>query len=109
VDFLGHLLLHLPGKLLVIWDGLPAHRAALVRDFVCAQHSRLTIAWLPGYAPELTPVEYLWDYWKRHELPNFCPRDFGQLSYYARRALKRMHRRPSLVMAFWQQADLFPL
>jgi hypothetical protein len=46
---------------------------------------------------------------KRHELPNFCPRDFGQLSYYARRALKRMRRRPSLVMAFWEQAELFPL
>ena len=27
VDFLGHLLRHLPGKLLVVWDGLPAHRA----------------------------------------------------------------------------------
>jgi len=28
---------------------------------------------------------------------------------HARRALKRMRRRPSLVMAFWQQAQLFPL
>jgi hypothetical protein len=49
VDFLGHLLRCLPGKLLVIWDGLPAHRAALVRDFIRAQRGRLTIEWLPGY------------------------------------------------------------
>jgi transposase len=109
VDFLGHLLRHLPGKLLVIWDGLPAHRAALVRDFIRAQRGRLAIAWLPGYAPELNPVEYLWGYWKRHELANFCPRDFGQLSYHARRALRRMRRRASLVMAFWQQSELVPL
>jgi transposase len=109
VDFLGHLLRHLPGKLLVIWDGLPAHRAALVRDFIRAQRGRLRIARLPGYAPELNPVEYLWGYWKRHELPNLCPRDFGQLSYHARCALKRMRRRPSLVMAFWEQSELFPL
>ena len=40
-------------------------------------------------APELNPVEYLWGYWKKRELPNFCPRDFGQLSYQARRALRR--------------------
>jgi transposase len=39
---------------------------------------------LPVYAPELNPVEYIWGYWKHHELPNFCPRDFGQLSYQAR-------------------------
>ena len=29
-------------------------------------------------------MKYLWGYWKHHELPNFCPRDFGQLSYQAR-------------------------
>jgi transposase len=28
--------------------------------------------YLPGYAPELNPVEYLWGYWKHHALPNFC-------------------------------------
>jgi DDE superfamily endonuclease len=53
VDFLGHLLRHLPGKLLVVWDGLPAHRARLVSDFIRAQRGRLAIEWLPGYAPEL--------------------------------------------------------
>jgi len=109
VDFLGHLLRHLPGKLLVVWDGLPAHRARLVSEFIRAQRGRLAIEWSPGYAPELNPVEYIWGYWKRHELPNFCPRDFDQLSHHARRALARMRRRPTLVMAFWEQAELFPL
>jgi len=109
VDFLGHLLHHLRGKLLVVWDGLPAHRARLVSDFIRAQRGRLAIVWLPGYAPELNPVEYLWGYWKHHELPNFCPRDFARLSCHARQALRRMRRRPALVMAFWEQADLFPL
>jgi transposase len=66
-------------------------------------------ATLPAYAPELNPVEYLWSHWKQHELPNFCPQSFAELSVHARRALRRMRRRPSLVMAFWQQADLFPL
>jgi transposase len=83
IDFLGHLLRHLPGKLLVVWDGLPQHRARLVTEFISAQRGRLAIERLPAYAPELNPVEYIWGYWKHHELPNFCPRDFGQLSYQA--------------------------
>ena len=58
------------------------------------------------YAPELNPVEYIWGYWKHHELPNFCPRDFTQLSHQARRALRRMRRRPRLVRSFWHQAKL---
>jgi hypothetical protein len=31
------------------------------------------------------------------------------LSHYARRAFRRMRNRPSLVIAFWRQAELFPL
>jgi hypothetical protein len=37
------------------------------------------------------------------------PQNFGQLSHYARKALRRMRKRPSLVIAFWRQAELFPL
>ena len=109
VDFLGHLLRHLPGRLLVIWDRSKTHRSRLVGEFVAGQRGRIELAYLPSYAPELNPVEYIWGYWKHHELPNFCPRDFSELSYHARRALRRMRRRPTLVMAFWEQAELFPL
>lgn len=90
VDFLGHLLRHLPGKLLAVWDGLPAHRARLVSQFLNAQRGRLAIERLPGYAPELNPVEHIWGYWKHHELSNFRPRDFAQLSHAARHAPRRM-------------------
>jgi hypothetical protein len=52
IEFLEHLLRHLRRPLLVIWDGLPGHRSGAVRDFVAAQGRRLTLEWLPGYAPE---------------------------------------------------------
>jgi transposase len=108
VEFLGHLLRHLSGKPLIVWDGLRSHRSRPVLDFVHEQHGRLWLEFLPAYAPELNPVEYLWTHWKQHELPNFCPTTFGQLRHYARKALRRMRRRPTPVTAFWQQADLFP-
>jgi len=107
VEFLKHLLRHVRGKVLVIWDGLRSHRSGLVKDFVFAQRGRLHIEFLPAYAPELNPVEYLWGYWKQHELPNFCPKNFFELSHHARKALCRMRRRPTLVTAFWKQAELF--
>jgi transposase len=107
IEFLQHLLRHLRRPLLVIWGGLPGHRSTAVRDFVADQEGRLTLECLPGYAPELNPVEYLWAHLKHHEIPNLCPRERWQLSDAARAALQRMRRRPRLVTAFWKQADLF--
>jgi len=63
------------GPFLNIEIGLSAHRSHLVRDFILARRERLAVERLPSYAPELNPVEYLWGYWKHHELPNYCPRE----------------------------------
>jgi transposase len=92
VEFLELLLRHLPGKLLVIWDGLPGHRSGLVKDFVAGQQGRLELERLPAYAPELNPVEYLWGHLKHHELPNFCPKNPSELSHHTIRALRRLRR-----------------
>ena len=48
VQFLGHLLRHLSGKVLVIWDRLPGHRARLVKEFVAEQQGRLRLEYLPA-------------------------------------------------------------
>ena len=107
VQFLTHLMRHITGDLVVIWDGLPSHRSRLIKEFVASTNGRLELEFLPAYAPELNPVEYLWGHWKKHELPNFCPKNYGELSYHARHALRKMRRRPTLVTAFWKQAKLF--
>jgi transposase len=107
VQFLSHLMRHIPKDMLVIWDGLRFHRRRLVKDFVIRQNGRIDLEYLPAYAPELNPVEYLWGYWKQHELPNFCPKTFAQLSYHAVRALKRMRRRPSLITASGNKRNCF--
>ena len=59
IEFLSHLLRHVPGKLLIVWDGLPGHRSRATWEFIREQRGRLWVEFLPGYAPELNPVEYL--------------------------------------------------
>jgi transposase len=109
IEFLEHLRRHLPGKLLLIWDGAAIHRSKLVRDYLATQQGELWVERLPAYAPELNPVEYLWAYWKQHELPNLCARDLWQLSGWAAHALRRMRRKKTrLITAFWKQAELWP-
>jgi transposase len=108
VTFLKHLLRHIPGKLLLVGDRLPAHRSRLVQDFVATQQGRIHIEYLPAYAPELNPTEYIWGHCKHHDLPNACPKTFVERTTGARRALTRMRRRPTLISAFWKQASLWP-
>ena len=74
VTFLKALRRQLRQRLLIIWDGLRAHRSRRVRDYVDSTRGRVQLAFLPPYAPELNPVEYLWAWLKRHALANFCPR-----------------------------------
>jgi transposase len=106
VDFLRHLLRQLPGDLMIIWDGLPVHRSRIVRSFVENTKGRAILAWLPAYAPELNPTEYIWGHLKCHAVANFCPSDLQDLSNTARRALRRAQRRTTLVRSFWKQAEL---
>lgn len=106
VEFLKALTQHIAQPLLVVWDRLPSHRSKMVWEFVEDLNGRIHLEYLPPYAPELNPVEYIWAHWKHHELPNLCPKDFWELSEVARRTLRRMRRRPRLITAFWKQADL---
>lgn len=108
VEFLKALVRHIETPLLIVWDRLAAHRSRLVRDYLDSLQGHIQVEYLPAYSPELNPVEYIWAYWKQHELPNVCPRDYWQLGEVARRTLRRMRRRPRLVTAFWKQASLWP-
>jgi len=66
IDVLHRLREAMPtGKLVVIWDGAPYHRAGAVRD--AAARLNITIMPLPGYSPDLMPVEPLWR-WLREDV-----------------------------------------
>jgi transposase len=106
VEFLKALGRQIKGKLLIVWDGLPAHRSRLVRQYVESLDGRIVLERLPAYAPELNPVEYLFGYAKQRELANLCLRVIDDVRRFASGRLKAIQRRPRLIAAFWQQAEL---
>jgi transposase len=107
VEFLKALRAHLKQRLLIVWDGLKAHRSKLVREYLDSTAGDVQIEFLPPYSPDLNPVEYLWAWLKRHALANFCPGSLGELNDVARRKLKSAQKRPSILAACWAQAELW--
>ena len=99
VEYLRALLRHLRGPLILIWDRLNVHRAALIKALL-RRHPRLRTELLPPYAPELNPVEQLWQHLKWNCLANFAPRDVLQLAGVARRRPAHIRRNPNRLRAF---------
>lgn len=106
IEFFSALYRTIGRKLLVVWDGLPAHRGRLVRAFIKTLRGAIQLETLPAYASELNPVTYIWGYLKQHAMANFCAHDLAQLSDVARQKPRSMRRRTTLVTAFWKQAEL---
>jgi transposase len=99
VRFLRHLLRHLPGRLLVVWDGSPIHRAQSVRDFLAqGGAARIHLEPLPAYAPELNPDEGIWRYLKRVELRNVCCHDLPERRLELRLAAKRLRHKRAVIL-----------
>lgn len=65
VELLKKLMYRRKNPLHLVVDGLPAHKKGLVRDYVAATQGKLTLHFLPGYAPELNPDELVWSHAKR--------------------------------------------
>jgi transposase len=99
IEFLRQLLRQLPGQVVLVWDRLPAHRGARVRKFL-VRHPRLHVEFLPAYAPELNPVEYLWSWLKTNPLANHCAPDLDQLTDDLLNGSEPLFSNPPLLQGF---------
>jgi transposase len=104
--FLGRLARR--GRWLVVWDGSPIHRCEPVRQLLASRPlgRRLWLERLPGYAPELNPVEGLWQQLKNVELRNVVCLDLGHLREELRLAIGRVRQKGWLAASFFQGAGL---
>jgi len=97
-------------RLLVILDRLNAHRTAarlLDADVLdLSPESPYRIAWLPGYAPELNPVEHVWGHTKYADLANYIPEDIEVLAAVTDTSLGRTSTDQPLLRSFFRFAQL---
>lgn len=64
VAFLQNFMQGRRGKVFLVVDGHPAHKANLVKHYVQSQEGKLELHFLPPYAPDLNPDEFVWSYMK---------------------------------------------
>lgn len=105
-------------RLLVILDRLAAHRTAAkllasppgadTFDIspCSSKRSPYRIEWLPGYAPELNPVEHVWGHTKHDDLANYIPDDIDALAADLDTSLGHTSTDQSLLRGFFRFAKL---
>lgn len=107
IRFLKRLLGLVSRKLLVVWDRSPIHRRRAVKSYIeNVGESRLAVEFLPAYAPELNPVEWLWAQMKDVEICNKPCMDLEELHEKLHVAIHRIRQHPGLVYSFFDGAKL---
>jgi len=87
---------------LLVVDRHPAHRAALVAVFVQSTRGRLELHFLPGYAPELNPDEFIWHHLKETGISKTPLREGESLEARVEQDLGTIRQRPRLVRSIFR-------
>lgn len=98
---------HPAKKLLLIWDGLPAHRSKVVKEFLQKQSFWLKVVRFPAYAPELNPPEYLWSAMKTADLANLPSKGLSHMHKAVIRSRNRIRRDKELLKGFLKASGLY--
>ena len=90
-------------KLIVVMDRWSVHRKAAQLLF---GDERFWIEWLPPYAPDLNPVEHVWNHTKYGDLANYVPDDVLDLEIELEMSIDQARERPELLRSFFHAAKL---
>lgn len=107
VLFVRHLLMHIPKRILLLWDGARIHRSGELYEF-CKLDTigRLTIEHFPPYAPEVDPQEYVWRQLKHVYLRNLTSHSLDELWEHLAAATRRLRARVGLLKNLRRHAGL---
>jgi transposase len=85
----------------LVIDSLPAHKKACVRDYVASTSGKLTLHFLPGYAPDLNPDELVWSHVKRTGVARRPLQKGEKLEEKINGQLAEIKNKPNLVRSFF--------
>ena len=101
VELLKQLMYRRKKPVHMVIDGLPAHKKAVVKQYVAATNGRLTLHFLPGYAPDLNPDELVWSHTKRTGVARRPLRKGEILEEKVNEQLQAVADNPALVRSFF--------
>lgn len=102
--FLQRLLAGVRGPVILLWDNAPIHQRKLVQNFI-ATKPRLYVYPFPRYAPELNPVEFVWNQVGEH-MSGRAPHNLSLLKRYVHAAIQRTRVSQNRLRACLHGADL---
>ncbi len=103
--YLKRLVGHLDRKIHLIVDGHPVHRPVTVRDWLAEHVDQIEMHFLPGYSPELNPVELLNGDLKHH-VAQENPANQAELAAKAAAHLRRRQNQPDAVKALFGKPEV---
>ena len=89
-------------RVFLVLDRHPAHIAKSVAQYVQGLRGRLELHFLPGYAPELNPDEFVWNHLKRQGVSKKPLRRDESLRSRVAADLAAIRSRPALVRSFFR-------
>ena len=90
----------------LVLDGLPAHKKACVREYVESTKGKLTLHFLPGYAPDLNPDELVWSHVKRTGVARRPLQKGEKLEEKITEQLAEIQSQPDLVRSFFDVSSV---
>jgi transposase len=106
IVLLTHFMRRRTGRVFLVLDGHPAHRAKAVVQYVEPLKGRLELHVLPGYAPELNPDEFVWNHLKRQGVSKKPLRRDESLRSRVHADLAVIKSRPALVRLFFHAPNV---
>jgi transposase len=108
ISFLKELKKHFRQQyVILIWDGLPAHKSLKMKEYLQSQQGWLQVERLPGYSPDLNPVESLWGNIKNKELANQSADDLSEVATGVNDGFARIFWQRQLLTGFLNHSGLF--
>jgi transposase len=106
VELLKKLMFQRKKPLHLVVDGLPAHKKAVVKAYVAGTEGRLTLHFLPGYAPDLNPDELVWSHAKRTGVARRPLKKGEKLQERVHEQLQKIADNPQLVRSFFKHPSV---
>jgi transposase len=86
----------------LVVDGLPAHKRLIVKEYVQSTQGKLTMHFLPGYAPDLNPDELVWSHTKRSAAKRGPLKNGEVLQTRVDEELTKIKENPALIRQFFK-------